>query len=328
MARIFIEGFEGNSLDGWTIPGGSAAIASAVGLDMSGSYCLNLNGTNRSLRKNLGSSHASLYIALKWRPTNSSATSPITFYGSNAAYTAWIQRNAVSGKIEIYAQGGTLKATSATVISEMDRTYLVEIYYVPLNAGGTITVKIDGTQVVTYSGDTTNGLENIQYLELGAAAGAIYCYFDDIVIDDADWIGNTKIQGQFVTGAGATTGLTASAGNNWDCVEEIPYSDLNYVYGNTANLVDTYVTSDLVESVTAIKCIQVSARCAYAGSPTPTKQGIVIRPASTDRPHATDITPGIAFSRYDRIWELNPEDSAAFEAADLNGMEIGIKLVA
>jgi hypothetical protein len=328
MARLFIEGFEANSVDGW---GGNFIIASASGKNLSGNYCVVSNGTNTSLYKYLESSYSALYIAFKFHPTNVGNDAVFGWFDSGGTSIASLRRNSnQTFSLTLGQWSGTVLATGTTLYSA-NTSYLIEMYYYPKNSGGTFTLKVDGVEDCTYTGDTTNGLENVKGIRLGYMGGSnagINAYYDDVVVDDANWIGNTKIQGQFVSGAGSNTGLTASAGNNYACVDEIPYSDTDYVYGDTNDLIDTYATSDLTESVTTIKCIQVSIRAAYAGTPTPTKIEAVIRPGSTDHSHATQISPGINFTRHDRIWEVNPDDSAAFEAADLDAMEIGVKLVA
>jgi hypothetical protein len=80
--------------------------------------------------------------------------------------------------------------------------------------------------------------------------------------------------------------------------------------------------------MSTVKCVQVSVRLAKDGNPTPTGVKTVLRCSGTDYPHSATLSPGTTFARSDQIWELNPADSAAFEDADLDGMEVGIKAVA
>jgi hypothetical protein len=153
-------------------------------------------------------------------------------------------------------------------------------------------------------------------------------YWDDIILDDANWIGPTSIQGLVPTGAGATTGFTPSTGANYAAVDEVPASDADYVYTNTPNVVDTYALGNLTGTINSVKAVQVQARCMQEGSPAVPKVQLVTRPASTDRVSASKSVQTFVPKSVFNIWELNPEDSAAWEQADVDGMEIGIKAVA
>ena len=334
MGRLFVDGFESGSFGLWAGSYSNAAVISTtVPTGMSGTYtmlCTSYHGYYLSF----ASSQDEIYLAFKYRPTDMSNSRDILRFRDTAGTViASLRRNQTSQYVEarLGAHTGTLLATG-TIPLAVNTTYLIEVRYKPLNSGGVITTKIDKTQDINYSGDTTNGLENIQTVNFGYDNGSesAYCYFDDVIIDDADWIGNTKIAGIAPTGAGATTGWTASAGNNWDCVEEKPPSDTDYVYTNTENAVDTYVLENLPANVGAIRAVAVQTRNWREGDGTVSKLQHVVRPASTDRAGATvnggaDIP--ISAQSFQTIWELNPEDAAAWEVADVNGMEAGPKAV-
>jgi len=58
----------------------------------------------------------------------------------------------------------------------------------------------------------------------------LLCWFciDNLIVDNAGWIGQTRIQGLAVSGAGTTTQFDPSTGSNYECVNEVPYSDTDY----------------------------------------------------------------------------------------------------
>jgi hypothetical protein len=327
MTRKFIEGFEGN--DSVSIPDNvGASIVSASGLDMSGNYCFRISGAEYASGSIYFPPGSDYYFAFKIRFEHSYKALSIQFRNSGTTIGT-LRRNASSYLFEA-CHGSTLISGGTGVrIIQPDITYLIEVHYRPAtDSTGIFDVKVNGSADITLEGvvtaDGSISMNNLYYWQNAGGSS----YLDDLVIDDADWIGNTKIQGQFVTGAGNTTGLTPTTGANYSCVDEIPFNDDDYVYGNTVGLVDTYGITGLTEAVASIKCVQVSARMAFDGAPTPTKQDIVIRPVSTDRLSGSPISTGISFARYDRIWELNPETSNPFLASDCNAMEIGSKLVA
>jgi hypothetical protein len=258
----------------------------------------------------------------------------LLFYDSGATNNLSIVRNAVSGCLEIRRGGptGTLLDTGTTVIG-LGNTYLIEVRYKPLNAGGVVEVKVDGGAVeADYSGDTTAGIENVTSVLFWSTTGQGGWWIDDVRIDDAAWIGDSRIQGIVPTGPSESGGATDwdpnSVVENWTCVDEKPASDTNYVSTNVSNEVDVYAAGNLTGVISEIKCVQVSARAAKSGAPTPTQLQLLVRPVATDRVSSSKALPtSFGVSVY-HIWETNPEDSEAWETADVDGMEIGIKAVA
>jgi hypothetical protein len=94
-----------------------------------------------------------------------------------------------NGVLRAY-RSGTLLASSAASSFGLNVWHYLEMYYLPRNVNGRITVKIDGTQIVDYTGDTTDNNEYIEYLVLNNANAIVY--FDDIVVNsDAGTTNNT-----------------------------------------------------------------------------------------------------------------------------------------
>lgn len=334
MARIFIDGFESGDLGLWSgAYSNLASISATVPAGMSGTYTLWCD-SYYGLYKMFSASQTEIYMAFKYYPASADySRALISFRDSAGTQTYALRRNQSSGFVETHVGNayGSLVSTG-TIPLTAGSAYLIEIRYKPLNSGGVLTTKINGVQDINYSGDTTNGLENVKQFILGYDAGgspeSVYSYYDDFVVDDANWIGNTKIQAIVPTGAGATTGWTPSAGNNWDCVNEKPASDADYVVAGVTNSIDTYTMGNLTGAIGSIKSVAVHTRNFKQGNGLLDRGQHIVRPASTDRlaVSKTSMFP-ISPSIFQSIWELNPEDSQAWEEADVNGMEVGIKAV-
>lgn len=325
MARIFMDGFETGNAYLWD--GSAVAALSTVPAGMSGAYCLYCN--NFMPLRTLVSSNSELYFAFKYCVDNPTyALEIMTFKDSAGTYIASLTRSAATGLLVAVrgSGGGTTLETGANTIP-YNVTFLIEIRYKPLNSGGVFTVKVNGVQDINYSGDTTNGLENIKTIGIGGVSNSVYAKFDDVIVDDANWIGNTKIQAIVPTGAGATTGWTPSTGANYAAVDEIPAVNTDYVK-TSSEQIDTYAMGNLTGSIASIKSVAVQTRNWREGNGLYDRGQHIVRPASTDRLAAskTSIFP-ITATSFQSIWELNPEDSAAWEEADVNGMEAGIKAV-
>jgi len=333
MARIFIDGFESSDLGLWSgAYSNLASISATVPAGMSGTYTLWCD-SYYGLYKMFSASQTEIYMAFKYYPVQADySRALISFRDSAGTQTYALRRNQSSGFIESHmgTAYGTLVSTG-TIPLTVGSTYLIEIRYKPLNTGGILTTKINGVQDINYSGDTTNGLENVKQFILGYDGGgspeSVYSYYDDFVVDDANWIGNTKIQAIVPTGAGATTGWTPSTGNNWAAVDEKPAVDTDYIK-TSSNQIDTYAMGNLTGYIASIKSVAVQTRNWREGNGSYDRGQHIVRPASTDRLAAskTAVFP-ITATSFQSIWELNPEDSAAWEEADVNGMEAGIKAV-
>lgn len=327
MARIFGTGFEDQDLTDWTLNEGTT-ISASTGLDMDGNYCLKAINSGSYVKKIFESSYPAIYLAFRVRCTK--IVTIIGFFDSAGTLTASLGRNDVTGCFEL--RRGTYSGTLlqvGTVVRPLSTTYLIEIYYKPLNSGGEITVKVDGNVEITYSGDTTNGLENVKefrlnYVGLGSSSTG---YYDNIVVDDANWIGKTYFQLLTVSEAGTTTQWTPSTGSNYQTVDEVPAVDTDYNSTNTTNNIDTFVTSSLTGTIDTIKGVYLKARAAYEGAPNPAHIQLGVRSGGTDY-FATDKSPASSFGPLTKILETDPATSGAWTETNVNAVEIGYKAVA
>lgn len=327
MARVFVAGFESHGTEVFNTVSGATRNSTSY-LDMDGNYCLECAANTDYAIKTLTTSYDALYFAFRYR-LNSNAdgyySNLITFYDSAGTAIGGIRKNISSNLPEFYSESAL--ATGITPVN-ISKTYLIEIYYYPKNSGGSCILKIDGVQQFSYSGDTTAGLENIQTFRLGydaVSSRSGYSYYDDIIIDDAHWIGKTYIQGLTITGAGTTTQWDPSTGSNYACVDEVPYSDTDYISTNTTDEIDTYALSNLSGTIDSIKAVALTARAAYDGSPTPTHIQLGVRSGGADY-FATDFSPPSSFGFLgQRILEVDPATSAAWTESNVNALEAGMK---
>jgi hypothetical protein len=210
MARLFIDGFESGDFGLWDILSANQIYSPVTG--MTGNYAGIVNVSSGYIEKILPSNKTELYISFKINYTlNSNGFLP-AFKDSASAVIASLTRNTTSTFLEfrLGTDAAAIQATGTIPIA-LATTYLIEIRYKPLNSGGILTTKINGAQDINFSGDSTAGLENISSVRFGRTSGSVNAYIiiDDVVFDDANWIGNTKIQAIVPTGAGSTNGQTS-----------------------------------------------------------------------------------------------------------------------
>ena len=327
MSILFLDGAERNSNNKWTVNAYSPPAVSNTSLGGIGNYCYRID--NGEISKTLSISYSALYFSFKYRNNNAAeGTWIMHFKDSGGTVTFSIKRNVTSGLIEIrIGDGGTLLDTGDVALA-YGVTYLIEVYYKPLNSGGECTVKVNGAADATYTGDTTAGLENVQEFHFGKAMTSSYYYLDDVVVSDSGWLGNQYIQAIVPNGAGSLTQWDPSTGSNYACVDEVTASDTDYVSTNVTDEIDLYGMSNLTGTIGSITAIDICARMAYEGNPTPTKQKIAYKSGATTA-YGSDISSGLSFIDYfSGPIATNPDDSAAWEEADINALECGVKAIA
>jgi len=331
MARELIDGFEGGLTLMATKTSG-CTLVSTSGLNLSGDYCLAIStGMGENIKYTIVSDDEK-YFAFKYHTdtvTYTTYMNHIMALYKDATAIFQLKRNGTSYKLEAYV-GSTLVATGNTPL-DFSTTHLIEVRVKVADSGGIIQVKLNGVLDIDYSGDTKPGTDtqfNLFYL--GSAYGSSYGHgwYDDLVVDDAAWIGDTKIQGIKPTAAGNSAQWTPSAGSNFQCVDEVPPDDADYVETNTAAILDTHTFGDLVGSIQAIKCVQVHARSMKEGAPTPQNLQLAVRSGATDYFSGNKAVPAAAPKGLFNIWETDPATAAAWLASGVNAAEFGYKAVA
>jgi hypothetical protein len=148
-----------------------------------------------------------------------------------------------------------------------------------------------------------------------------------VVIDNAAWPGNTKIQAIVPAAAGNSTQWAPSAGANYQCVDEKPPSEADFLSTNTTGHLDQFVAGDLTGSIENVKCVQVQALAKAEGVPTPTNLQLSVRTGGSDFLSGDKAIP-VASGQLYEIWEANPDTVAPWEISEVNAMQIGVKAVA
>ena len=328
MARIFIDGFEAGEHDMWDAEN-NATVVSSAGLDMDGDYCLDLAASFEYLQKNITATDE-MYFAFLYRPVANIHHLNVVSMPNNATDMVQVLRH--KDTLKLYTFRGTTLLGIGTHNINNNTTYLIEVHVKIADTGGILDVKVDGVSDSTFSGDTKIGADTqfnrVNLGEWNTANGARgSAYYDNFIMDDAAWIGNTKIQKILPTGAGNATNWIPSAGANWQCVDECPPSDVDYVSINAVDTVDTYAAGNMAGSIDSVKCVQIQSRTESDGAPTPTNLKLAVKSGVTTYLSGDKSVPAAPKGLWN-LWETNPADSAAWEETDVNAMEIGIKSAA
>ncbi len=236
----------------------------------------------------------------------------------------------VSGIPQIYRGDGTLLA-SASIAPATNVYHFFQIRAHIADSGGTCEVRMNGTPIITFTGDTKNTANaGANGWKVESSNGSLM-RFDNLIIFSStgnapnNWTPETRIWDELPNGAGGTTQWSPSAGANWQCVDEQPSNgDTDYVSASSSPLTDTYATpaSATAGSVIYAVACHCTARKDDAGS---NEIDGIVRVSSTN--YAKGEAKAIAgtYARYRWLWDLNPNTGNAWTPAEANAAEIGIR---
>jgi hypothetical protein len=250
--------------------------------------------------------------------------------GSIAAYR---------GSTAVFGPGNPISATllgssAGSVLAAGVYAY-VELKVVIHDSAGAVTVRVNGTAVLTLTSiDTANGSSAWTSVWLGCYGEGKTVDFDDVYVLDgtgaAPWntfLGDCRVDPLVPTAAGATTGWTPSTGANWQNVDDAaPNGDTDYNSAATSPLTDTFVVQDAPVVGATIYGLQhcLNMKKSDAGVCTVAP---VIRHSGVDYP-GTALSPGLTYAYGLQIAATNPGTSAAWVEADFNAAQFGYKRTA
>jgi hypothetical protein len=324
MALLFIDGFDAGDITAkWSVPAGTWSYTSSTRFGTGGAA--SSNGGGQTLRSITPS--AQIFLGFAARVTNFTSRTLFTLRGDSGATSHISLTINTDGSLTLSRGGGTTLSSPGTVNINVWHHY--EISATVADAGGNVVVKVDGTTVINFTGDTKSGgtSTNIDTVVIGQDNSIIY---DDLYICDNTgsapyntFLGDVRVNTVTPSAAGASTNFTPSSGANYTTVDELPYSATDYVTATAAGTRDTYTMSDLSGSYT-ILAVQnnVVAKKADAG-------GTAIKPAL--------VSGGTVYYGANRTLTVNdgtasdlrivdPATSAAWTLAGVNSLEAGMEI--
>jgi len=270
MTRIFTAGAEAGTTDVISVVSG---VTASTTLKRSGAYSFKFISTANYITEVLTASKTAIYMRIafyitgltgangKWAPL-------VHFLDSAGNYQFALTANAVTYLLEIHLGDITTTVLASGGLIVRNQWTCIEIRYLIANSGGRFVVKQDGAIIIDYTGDTqSTALTEIDMFRLGHTYSFGFSgYVDDLAVNDTagavnnSWIGRGGIYVSVSEEAGTYTDLHASAGNAWDCINEVPPSDADYVYDDTIDQKSTYGLTALVPTTGDIACINVIMR--------------------------------------------------------------------
>lgn len=194
---------------------------------------------------------------------------------------------------------------------------------------GRIQVWVDQILQVDFSGDTKPGADvDIDNLaSLSGGAGMVW-YMDCIVVDNAQPNPGCRVVPLVPAGSGSTTEWTPSAGNNWDCCNEVPMTGTDYVTSLVENYIDSYAFNNLAAEAYEVRAVSWIALARKNAAPAFDKLKPRFERGGVEGLAAAGTGLPIGNLAYERRLLLtSPITGAPWTVAEINEMEVGFKVV-
>lgn len=334
MSRIWMSGLEAGHVDIFDSPDG----VTVSNIARTGGYSLFLDAVTDKATSAFPANIAEVFCRFGIRSSywGDGAKDVMTLYDDGGGEQITIQLHQTIGLVQV--RRGDYNDPIIGIGGEIhkQRWHCIEFRLVVDNAAGVFQLKVDGTQVINFAGDTqATANAHVRAFRLGAQIGtACLGRYDDIAFNDVaggvndSWIGRGGIPAIFPTGAGFSTDLqlfpnTGEA--NWEDTDEVPPDDdTSYVFDTLIDDHDSYVASNLTATGT-ISAVQWLARAKsdLVGNPEIAR---ILRIGGIDY-QGGDIAIDADYDYYPEILDKDPNAGpGAWTVAAINGMELGVKI--
>ena len=331
MALLFMDGFDaGDAGPKWTSSSGGSSNTDTR-FSTGRSWYMATSGDNVT-RTIPASSQLFIGLALKFGTTPSGSARFLDIRSDTGTTTHLSLQFSSSTTLDIL-RGTSTVITSASVGAPLAWGAYIEVSATIADSGGTCVVKVNGTTVINFTGDTRNAgtSTNIDAISLGKFTGFTPALFiDDLYLCDSTgsapyntFLGEVRISTLSPNGAGSSTQFTPSSGANYTTVDELPYSTTDYVQDTTSGHRDTYTFSD-VGSTTTIFGAQNSIIAKKTDVSSISLKPAVKSGATVYYGTTTALTTADSIIR--NIHIVDPNTSAAWTQSGVNALEAGFEV--
>ena len=332
MALLFMDGFDaGDTSTKWSIID-SGTVTSSTTTPYGMGRSLELNSTGALMRPFTPSSQVTLGFA--YHPVVSSSDMDITLFSDNGSSDhIRVSRNTSTGQLEVL-RSSTVLATGTTPLSA-GTWYYIEFQGTIADSGGTIKVRLNGasTNEIDFTGDTRNGGTNTTIDAVRIRNISSTNRFDNFYLlnstgtTNTTFLGAMRIHTLVPNGNGASLQFTGSDGNqadNYQLVDELPFSASDYVASSVSGQRDTYLFDNLTAGFHQVAALQsnVVAQKNTAGA-------VLLKSAlrsSGTVYYGASRSLGTSSQTYSDIFETSPATSLGWTSAEINNLEGGMEI--
>lgn len=241
---------------------------------------------------------------------------------------------------------GTLLATATDPFPDATWRH-VQISATIADSGGNVVVKVEGVEVINYTGDTKNAgtATTIDRLAMDGdtSGGGAGTNWSDLWVCDAvdatatqgrpnnTFLGDLKVAVMFPAGDGAVNSWVGSDGNsvsNYLLVDEISPNATDYVGSATPGARDLYALPDLDASATDVYALRTHSYVAKSDAGAASVKPIL---RQSDGTVTDDLAPFVLSTTWSDlhgpIRTVKPGTTTPWTKADVNGLQVGVEVV-
>lgn len=258
---------------------------------------------------------------------------------SDAQLTIGTVTHAASGQITWMPSRGSATTEAGTSLTTGTWHWVeIKITLGTTSSNGACVIRVNGATVINATSQDTNVTGNgASYFEItgGGSTTPNEAYFDDFVIMDStgsvmnDFIGDSVITVQTPNADGGTVDWAASAGSDYECVDESPASangDTDYISSSTTGQESRFNLTNLSGTPTTIHAVQVRYKARKTASGQRTVRGLINSNANESVGNTQGLTTAYVWKHGD-IFELDPDGSVAWDVASVNALQAGVEVV-
>lgn len=255
-----------------------------------------------------------------FQDTFGNAENVVTFYdGSDLAIF----------KVEVTATGASLSIQMKYLASDnttwtnigsaattlVDTLNTIDIHLDCANPG-TASLYLSGTERSTGTANLSH-IGGVSYFRLRSSLDGDW---SQMILSTESTIGH-RLKTVPPTGAGATADWTGTYAE----VDEITYSDADFVNSSTNGQVELFSHSTTIPAGYKVKAVVVTAR-AKRGSSGPQNLQLALRSGGTVYTSSSKAL-GLGYGAYTAVWENDPATSAQFTASAISTLQFGVKAI-
>lgn len=312
----------------------AANYSSQLGLSNGNGKAIGYGNGSASGTKSLPASYGTLHYHSRVR-LNSANDDVVVDFREGSTVHVRINRN-TSNQLQIL-RNTTLLATSAG--AHPLGAFHLYVGSVIADAGGSVTVKVDGVDVVTFSGDTRNGGTSGVINQLSYPAGNSSYHFSDLWINDSTGSVNNGFDGvvRVVAGRMSADGASGvqftrlSGAANYEMIDDtigLHDGDITYNSGASAGLKD-FFTVNASDFSGMAGTIVGTALVYWAKTPdggTHTTRGLTKKGGTTT--NGVTVAVSGSYTRYEDSLPLDPQTAAAWASfSAITSAEWGYEMV-
>lgn len=246
--------------------------------------------------------------------------------------------NNSAGKLELRrgpANGGTTLAAGTTTIPVSEWHYY-EMKCTIADSGGTAIVRVDGVEVINFTGDTRNGgtFVGIDGVAIGAGSSGSF-FWDDLYVCDTsgaapanDFLGDISVKRLFPNGDGAVNQFVGSDGNsvqNYLLADENPANTTDWNASAVVGQRDLYALDDLPANAVTVFGMQAFVTSAKTDAGARSMK-VCDRGSATVRAAATQPL-STTYVHYASPLYTTDGDGTALTPVVVNAVQVGAEVV-